>query len=54
MTIIATTIFDQLGNAYDSTSDGGCFWAGFGFGLTIFGFGMILRMARRVVSTDNN
>lgn len=45
-------ISDQLGNLYDSTTDAGAFWAGFGFGLTIYGFGLILRMARNVGKPD--
>jgi len=47
-----SVIHDQLGNSYLSNTDAGFFWSGFGFGLMIFGFGMVLRMARGVVRND--
>lgn len=45
--ILATTVTDQLGNQFDSTTPAGAYWVGFGVGVMIFGFGYIVRFARR-------
>ncbi len=53
ITLAQSIITDQLGNQYASNTDGGFFWAGFGFGLGIYGFGLILRMAKRVSGSND-
>jgi hypothetical protein len=47
-------ITDPTGVQWLATSDMGFYWAGFGIGCLFFGFGMILRMARRVTGTTSD
>lgn len=46
--MIASTVLDVLGNAYDTTTDAGSFWVGFGVGMFLLGFRIIKRMAVKV------
>ena len=43
-------ITDPMGVQLLATSDMGYYWAGFGVGLVFFGFGLILRMAKRTTN----
>ena len=52
MTILATSVTDQLGNVYDAATPSGAFWVGFGVGVTLFGFRLMLKIAKRVFPGD--
>lgn len=43
-------VTDPSGNTWSVDSDAGFYWAGFGVGLMFYGFGWILRMAKRTTS----
>jgi hypothetical protein len=43
----SNTVSDWAGNTYDATTPSGYFWSGVGVGLLFYGFGWVLRLARR-------
>lgn len=47
-------ITDPGGVQWLATSDMGYYWAGFGTGLMFFGFGLVLRMVRRVTGATSD
>ena len=49
-----TNVMDPNGDVFSSTSDMGYYWSGFGVGLMFFGFGIVLRMAKRTTGTSSD
>lgn len=49
----SNVVTDPSGVDWSATSNAGYFWAGFGFGLVVYCFGLIMRMGRKTAGVSD-